>query len=196
VDADRQRLAMLQQQEDEKRRAEEARTAREAASSAEEQRLASLKAVEGWRNEDSIATKPKNEQEPTINAAELARSLQGELKRVGCDPGAVDGPWGAKAKDALREFSRTAKVTLSVEEPTEDALKSVAAQKGRVCVLKCGANEREKGGRCVAVATAKPEQVTSKGTQPTHAPLEKNCAFGFRPGGGGGVGMQTQTVCK
>jgi hypothetical protein len=43
-------------------------------------------------------------------------------------------------------------------------LKAVAAQTGRICVLKCGANERErekeKGGRCVA--NAKPERVTSK----------------------------------
>src|SRR5208282_1581679 len=81
------------------------------------------------------------------NNAALTRSLQAELKRVGCDPGAVVGGWGAKAKEALHEFGRTAKVTLSAEEPTEEALQAVAAHKGRVCVLTCSANERERNGR-------------------------------------------------
>ena len=31
----------------------------------------------------------------------LARALQTELKRVGCDPGNVDGVWGDKAKRVL-----------------------------------------------------------------------------------------------
>jgi uncharacterized caspase-like protein len=115
----------------------------------ERQRIAMLQ-----QQETEVARKRE------VDTATLSRSLQTELKRVGCDPGAVDGAWGTKAKEALREFGRTAKVTLPAEEPTEEALKAVAAQKGRICVLKCGANERERGGRCVA--NAKPEGVTSK----------------------------------
>jgi hypothetical protein len=178
-EADRQRLAMLQRQEDEKRRAEIEAAQRAAKKKSEEeasakaeverQRLTILQYQQDEKKrveealkagEVAVATLPKTDQEPSINAATLARRLQAELKRVGCDPGAVDGEWGAKPKVALREFGRTAKVTLSAEEPTEDALKSVTAQKGRICVLKCGANEKEKGGRCVA--NAKPERVRSR----------------------------------
>src|SRR5262249_14235744 len=43
-------------------------------------------------------------EDPSIRQAKRARALQTELKRVGCDPGAVDGRWGEKAKAALGQF--------------------------------------------------------------------------------------------
>lgn len=62
LEADRQRLVILRQQGgDKKRRVDETR---EAAKSSEEQRLASVKAIEAASD-----TKPKDAQEPTINAA-------------------------------------------------------------------------------------------------------------------------------
>jgi peptidoglycan hydrolase-like protein with peptidoglycan-binding domain len=54
----------------------------------------------------------------------LARSIQAELKRVGCDPGSIDGHWGPNAMNALRAFNRAANTALSVDAPTEDTLKS------------------------------------------------------------------------
>jgi Caspase domain len=82
----------------------------------------------------------------------LARALQAELKRVGCDPGPIDGNWGRKAEDALAEFARQSKTTLS-REASQEALKAVAAQPSRVCRLICGADEMERDGKCVAKAT-------------------------------------------
>jgi hypothetical protein len=81
----------------------------------------------------------------------LARALQTELKRVGCDPGAVDGNWGRKAEEALSEFARQTKVTLT-REASQEALQAVAGQHSRVCALICGAGEMERDGKCVAKA--------------------------------------------
>jgi peptidoglycan hydrolase-like protein with peptidoglycan-binding domain len=171
------RLGELKRQADATQQAAKKKSEDEARAKAEadRQRLAMLQ-----QQEDEVAKKRAETEaaKKRVNdTATLSRSLQAELKRVGCDPGAVDGEWGVKAKEALREFSQTAKVTLSVEEPTEDALKAVAAQQARICALKCGANEREKGGRCVA--NAKPDQVTAKRANEAQATPQKNCAFGF-----------------
>jgi hypothetical protein len=65
--------------------------------------------------------------------AKLVRALQTELKRVGCDPGEVDGVWGDQAKVALGEFARVAKVALPSDAPNTKALQAVLGQKGRIC---------------------------------------------------------------
>jgi len=83
----------------------------------------------------------------------LARGLQKELKRVGCDPGAADGIWGSHAREALAEFSRHAKVSIPTHEPTVAALDAVTARKDRVCPLQCDRGETVVGGRCVTRAT-------------------------------------------
>jgi hypothetical protein len=82
----------------------------------------------------------------------LARALQTELKRVGCDPGPVDGQWGRQAEEALSEFARRTKTTLP-HEASQAALQAVAAQPRRVCALICGADEMERDGKCVAKAS-------------------------------------------
>jgi hypothetical protein len=90
---------------------------------------------------------------PTDDRADqdkLVRALQTELKRVGCDPGDVDGVWSDKAKRALAEFARLSKVELPNEAPTSEALQVVLGQKDRICTVQCGPHETEKGGRCVA----------------------------------------------
>ena len=127
VEGERQRVAMLQQ-EDEKKRAA-ALAAAEAAKEAATQKA---------------------------NALALARSLQTELRRVGCDPGNVDGKWDGKTKGALNDFVRLTKTTIPSDEPTDEALRTLALQKSRVCPLKCSANQRESNGRCVAIETPKP----------------------------------------
>ncbi|HEU0058536.1 MAG TPA: caspase family protein [Hyphomicrobiaceae bacterium] len=109
----------------------------------------------------------------------LARALQTELKRVGCDPGRIDGNWGQKAEEALGEFARQAKVTLS-REASQEALQAVAGQQNRVCALICGAGEMERDGKCVAKAAParkKPQVVE------TTAPRRK------KEGGSSGSGM-------
>jgi hypothetical protein len=63
----------------------------------------------------------------------LARLLQTELKRVGCNPGAIDGVWGDQGEDALERFARYAKLDIRTSEPTLEALEAVKGRQGRVC---------------------------------------------------------------
>jgi hypothetical protein len=97
----------------------------------------------------------------------LARALQTELKRVGCDPGTVDGRWGGKAREALGEFARYAKVTMPTEEPTAVALEAVLSRKERVCPLECDKGEKEVDGRCVAARAAEKPKPARKPAQET-----------------------------
>jgi hypothetical protein len=75
----------------------------------------------------------------------LARAVQTKLKRVGCDPGAIDGNWGPKAKDALTQFARHVKIELKSDTPTEDLLQQLSGRKGHVCPHS-PENQSEKGG--------------------------------------------------
>jgi uncharacterized caspase-like protein len=100
---------------------------------------------------------PEVKAPPMTDPEVLARALQTELKRVGCDPGKIDGKWGGKAKEALTEFARHAKVAMPAEEPTAVALEAVTSRKERVCPLECDEDERKVDGRCVAKAVEKPK---------------------------------------
>jgi Caspase domain len=86
---------------------------------------------------------------PPVDPEALTRAIQAELKRVGCDPGSVDGKWGGKVKSALGQFSRLRKVSLPTDDPTPAALQAIANQKGRVCSLECDDDEVEADGKCV-----------------------------------------------
>ena len=55
------------------------------------------------------------------------------LKRVGCDPGQVDGNWTPKVKAALRDFARITKKSIPTDTPSEAALAVVSGQKSQVC---------------------------------------------------------------
>jgi uncharacterized caspase-like protein len=120
----------------------------------ERQRLAMLQQEEGRKRAGAETAKPLPGGDPLA----LARSLQIELKRVGCDPGGVDGVWAAGAREALAEFMRLAKLSLPAE-PTAAALDAVSAQKERVCPIKCEKGETAVGGRCVAKASSQPRTV-------------------------------------
>ena len=93
---------------------------------------------------------------PATSPPALARALQTELKRVGCDPGSVEGNWGTKSKQALGKFVRLSKLSVPTDVPTEVALQAVASQKGCICPLECGQGETVANGTCVA--KARPEK--------------------------------------
>ncbi|HET9904070.1 MAG TPA: caspase family protein [Xanthobacteraceae bacterium] len=89
--------------------------------------------------------------QPQAAIEDLARPIQAELDRLGCDPGKVDGIWGEASRDAARRFKRHAKASLDVDEPSQDLLDALRERKSRVCPLECGPGERVRGGVCVAV---------------------------------------------
>jgi hypothetical protein len=87
---------------------------------------------------------------------DLARSLQRELKRVGCLEGEADGVWGDKSRTALKNFARHANLGSIGDEPNVAALDAASAKRARVCPLVCDDGEKVVGDRCVPVTQKKP----------------------------------------
>jgi len=137
--AETQRIAALE----EAKRKEEARRKAEA-EVAEKQRIAALeeakrKEAEQKHTDVQISRLPTNVETPSSSSppadrTALIRAVQTELKRIGCDPGAVDGLWGTKVRDALTAFALAAKIALPVERPTAETLQILASHKMLTCV--------------------------------------------------------------
>jgi hypothetical protein len=83
---------------------------------------------------------------------ELARSLQFELKRVGCFNGSVNGEFDDATRAAWHAFVKSASIKTGDDELSSDAIKAVRAFDKRVCPLVCANGERARGDRCVAIA--------------------------------------------
>jgi len=98
---------------------------------------------------------------PAADPAAVARDLQTELRRVGCDPGAINGVWSPSSQQALEQFNRRAGTKLEAKTASLDALDAVKVQRGRICPLTCGSGQRADGERCVAIP-AQPKQQPRK----------------------------------
>jgi uncharacterized caspase-like protein len=89
---------------------------------------------------------------PAIDPADIARLLQFHLKRVGCDPGVLDGKWTDQSAHAMEEFNKREKASFDVKVASLSALDAVKQQKARVCPLVCGKGFKAEEDRCVAEA--------------------------------------------
>ena len=85
---------------------------------------------------------------------ELGRSLQLELKRVGCYQGTVNGEFGNATREALRSFVKYSALNLRNEDLSVDTIKAVRGFEKRVCPLSCQPGERVEGDACVRVTAA------------------------------------------
>jgi hypothetical protein len=68
-------------------------------------------------------------------------AVQTELKRVGCDPGAIDGDWGGRSREALAAFGHFAKVDVGKLAPTPEILEVIKGKTDIVCVAAAPAPE-------------------------------------------------------
>ncbi len=110
----------------------------------------------------------------------LAQAVQTALQKAGCDPGDADGKWGPKARNALRDYARYAKVTLQGDDPTMDILQSFRQKSDRVCPPQsCDSGEKLVNNKCV--------KIEKSGTIKEAAPVkieDKSCR------------METWTECR
>jgi uncharacterized caspase-like protein len=98
---------------------------------------------------------------PAIDNREMARSLQLELKRLGCFDGAVNGKFESTTRDALHNFAKLAAVNLPDDGLSSDTLKIIRGIDKRVCPLACRSGERANGERCIRIVC--PSGQTLKG---------------------------------
>ncbi|MGE0857080.1 MAG: hypothetical protein AB7L18_13405, partial [Hyphomicrobiaceae bacterium] len=84
---------------------------------------------------------------------ELARKLQGELKRVGCYYGDVDGDWGMGSKRAMAGFLERVNATLPTDSPDYILLTLVQGHADRACGVSCPSGQAlANDGRCLPTA--------------------------------------------
>jgi uncharacterized caspase-like protein len=140
----------------------EAERAKAAAKVAEEAKVAEaarLKAAEVEKDpaakrgsESKIAAlTPPADQSDQPKAIDLPRSLQAELRRVGCNTGTVDGNWNAAAQRSLDLFNKHTGMKLDVKVASVDALDVVKSKTTRVCPLICDHGFKADGDRCTKI---------------------------------------------
>lgn len=81
------------------------------------------------------ALMPSEQEAPDLRAEadELIKPLQTKLRSIGCYRGAVDGNWGPRSQDALKQYSKKKGVELASLDPTEELLETLEEESGTVC---------------------------------------------------------------
>jgi hypothetical protein len=87
----------------------------------------------------------------TLSAADLAKSVQSELRRVGCLSAAADGDWSAASQRSLTLFNKYAGTQFDVKLASVDALDVLKAKPGRVCPLVCNFGFKADGDQCAKI---------------------------------------------
>jgi uncharacterized caspase-like protein len=84
--------------------------------------------------------------------AELARTIQLELMRVGCGGTLrADGQWKSSTKEAIRLFNKHARTKLGADEPSVALMAALREHDERVCPMQCQRGFQARGNACVAV---------------------------------------------
>jgi len=86
--------------------------------------------------------------------AEITKSVQAELRRVGCLTGAADGDWNTASQRSLTMFNRYAGTELDVKVAGVDALDAIKLKSSRVCPLLCEHGFKTDGDRCGKITCA------------------------------------------
>ena len=109
-------------------------------------------ATEQKAKDDRIAALTPPVDKPDQQASvDLPRSLQFELRRVGCNIGSVDGNWNAAAQRSLDLFNKSAGTKLDVKVASVDALEAVKSKTARVCPLRCDHGYKADGEGCIKI---------------------------------------------
>jgi uncharacterized caspase-like protein len=128
--------------------------AQDQATAAEERRVAAEKAA---------ADKPDADKYKAVNVAALdagspqldvAKSVQAELRRVGCLSAEADGNWNTASQRSLTLFNRYAKTKLDTKLASTDALDTIKLKSARVCPLVCEHGYKAERERCTKITCA------------------------------------------
>jgi uncharacterized caspase-like protein len=141
--AEAERLAAEKKAAAEKLAAEKAEAAKIAEAAKLEQKSQQVAAL------PSPTIEPETRQ--SLAGVELAKALQSELRRVGCNTGAIDGTWSASSQRSLDLFNKHAGLKLQVKVASIDALDVVKEKTGRICPLVCQHGFRADGDRCTRI---------------------------------------------
>jgi uncharacterized caspase-like protein len=174
AEQERTRLAAAGAAKDTQAKADaDARAAEQARLAAEQaKQQAQSQAAEAERNRIALAAgsaastpvaRAATPAAPTTNVAsldagspqvDLTRSLQSELRRVGCLTASTDGEWNTAAQRSLTQFNRYAGTKLDTKTASNDALDAVKQKTARVCPLSCEHGYKADGDHCTRIVCA------------------------------------------
>ena len=164
VEQEQARLAAAGAQEDAQAKAEaDARVAEQARVAAEKAK----QATQGAAAASVVVTAPTANAAPvpqkpvdvaSLNAgpsqADLTKSVQTELRRVGCLAAPADGDWNAASQRSLSLFNKNAGTRLDVKTVTVDTLDAIKQKASRVCPLVCEHGYKVDGNQCAKIVCA------------------------------------------
>jgi hypothetical protein len=138
--------------------------AQDQAAAAEQKRAAAEKAAADKAATDKTATdKAATDKDKAVNLAALdagppqadvTKSVQAELRRVGCLSAEADGNWNAASQRSLTQFNRYAKTRFDTKLASTDALDTIKLKTARVCPLVCEHGYKADGERCTKITCA------------------------------------------
>jgi uncharacterized caspase-like protein len=91
---------------------------------------------------------------PAPSQTEITKSVQSELRRVGCYSGSVDGDWDSSSQRSLSQFNRSAGTKLDVKTVNADTLDAIKQKPSRVCPLVCEHGFKADGDHCTRIVCA------------------------------------------
>ena len=86
-----------------------------------------------------------------VAVGDIPRQLQIELRRVGCNTGAINDTWTPAAQKSMELFNRNAGMKLDVKVASLDSLDIVKSKAGRICPLSCERGYQVDGDRCTKI---------------------------------------------
>jgi uncharacterized caspase-like protein len=92
--------------------------------------------------------------DPAPSQGEIAKSVQSELRRVGCYSGNADGDWNQSSQRSLSQFNRNAGTRLDVKAVNADTLDTIKQKPSRVCPLVCEHGFKADGDHCTKIVCA------------------------------------------
>ena len=125
------------------------RVAQEQAAAAEQKRAAVESAASDKDKGVNLAALT-----PGPAPADITKSVQAELRRVGCLTGAADGDWNSGSQRALTLFNRYAGTRLDVKVASIDARDAIKLKSSRVCPPVCEQGFKADGDRCAKIVCA------------------------------------------
>lgn len=128
--------------------------------------LASLKLYQKARKKFSTDDLEK------LSPVELARQVQTELNRIGCDAGTVDGKWGFSSRKALDQYRLHSSTEVVSIEPTTSLLQKLREHRYRICPLNCRLGYKAVNNQCVK--TTIESQLVSQGCKDLYQKFKKN----------------------
>jgi len=98
-----------------------------------------------------VASLPPATDTAAPSGNDLIKSVQLELRRLGCLTAAADGDWNSASQRSLSLFNKNAGTKFDARLASTDALDALKTKQGRVCPLVCDHGFKADGDHCVKI---------------------------------------------